>query len=135
VPTIKGTNPSTTGDLLLTITGGVAGQKIQANVTVSLAQNIGTTTAADTAVWQDSAGNSAQGIKGVNTYTFTNVTIPQPGTGQSLDVKIANMKINGAQAGGAAGGLVDVSAVVAITGPTPIALTGVPAIVARVQPG
>jgi hypothetical protein len=138
VASVKRTNPSVVGDLRVTIAGGVAGQKIQGDITVTLSQNIGKTAANDTAQWSDSAGNTVAAKKGTganaNVYTFANVTIPQPGPGQTATVKIANMKIDASKIvpGNTAQ---DITAFLAISSAPAVAVSGVPQVVGTVPHG
>jgi hypothetical protein len=128
---------ATTADILLNITGGTAGQKITANVTVLLSMNLGAGPANDTAVWTPSVGTAVNASKGGNSYTFTGVIVTAPGTGPALQVKIANMKVDASQAPGS-NSQIDVLANVTITpGAGEPALNPVPnsVLVARVLPG
>lgn len=134
VPIIRSPNTTAVGDLLLSIKGGTAGQKIQANVVITLSQNLANTPATDTAHWDDSAGNSATAVKGANTYTFSNIMIVQPGPGAAFEVKLTNMKVDAtrmirAQQAGL------ITAFVAISAPVTISITNPTQSVAQVIPG
>jgi hypothetical protein len=135
-PNIPPRNPAPVGDLVFTISGGVAGQKVQGNVTVILSLPIGATPATDTAQWADAQGNVAAATKAGNTYTFTGVSIVQPGAGASFDIKIGNMKVDASKAAAPAGPF-PVTALLAIAGAPFSSITGTtpPPVVARVLPG
>lgn len=127
-----------TGDLLLTFTGGNAGQKITANVTVFLSLNLAATAANDTAVWSPSMGTSVSASKAGNAYTFSGVIIIAPGGGAQFQVKITNMKVDASQALSSTGAPVDVlSSISMVPSPGDPALNPVPpqVVVARVLPG
>ncbi len=116
-----------TGELALMISGGAAGQKVVADITVILSANIGSTSAADTAVLASSEGN-VNATKAGNSYTFTGVVIVLPGSTGSFTIKIGKMKINATSATGA--GAIPVMANVSIaTTPGDPLLTPTPAAV------
>jgi hypothetical protein len=134
----RGNRAAAAGVLLLTITGGTAGQKITANVTVFLSLNLGVGAANDTAIWTPSNGPAVNASKSANSYTFTGVTIIAPGAGAPLQVKITNMKVDTSQVTGAGNASTDVLASVSmVPGPGDPALNPIPpqVVVARVLPG
>jgi hypothetical protein len=139
VPNLPRSNRNAqTADLLLTVTGGTAGQKINATVTVLLSLNLGAAAANDTAVWSTSAGASVNASKSGNAYTFSGVSIIAPGAGAPFQIKIVNMKVDASLAP-AGNNNIDVQASVNITSTTPGDPTLVPVpnpiVVARVLAG
>jgi hypothetical protein len=133
----RGNRAAATGDLLLNVAGGNAGQKINANVTVFLSLNV-STAATDTAIWSSSQ-QTVNASKSGNSYTFTGVSIVAPGTGAPFQVKIANMKVDTTQVGGAGNAATDVLANITMVTVTPgdPPLVPIPpqVVVARVLPG
>jgi hypothetical protein len=66
VPTLT-PSQAAVGDLQISVTGGTPGQKIKADITVVLSQNLAQTAATDTAVCKSATG-AINGSKGPNSY-------------------------------------------------------------------
>jgi len=124
-----------TGDLLLAVQGGTAGQNIKANITVILSVDLGV--GPTTAVCTPSTGPAINASKSANTYSFAGVTITTPGSSGTFQFTIRNMKIDASKAPGVNNNT-DVTASITITpAPGDPALVPVPSqgVVATVLPG
>lgn len=138
-PTLPRSNRNgATGDLLLVVQGGAAGQNIKANVTVVMSVDLGVGPATDTAIWTPSAGGAVNASKSANAYTFTGVTIIAPGSGTPFQITITNMKIDASKAAPGGNNNTNVIANVTITpasGDPALAPVPSQAVVASVLPG
>jgi hypothetical protein len=130
-PTGKPDPMSPLAGLSITISGGTAGQRMNANVAVYLNTNLAVVP--DTALLVDASGATISAAKTANAYSFFNVQFEQPGAGATRVYTIKNMMANTASIPMPATGPAQVIAMVAITGAVPLPLSNPSQIVGLVS--
>jgi Tol biopolymer transport system component len=123
---------SSLASLIITVSGGTAGQRTTANVAVYLNTNLAIVP--DTALLMDASGATIAAGKTANAYTFLNVQLEQPGAGGTSVYTIKNMKANTASMPIPGTGSAQVTAMAAITGAIPFPLNNPIQTVALVSP-
>lgn len=134
VPTVPPGNPSRTGDLRIIITGGTAGQQLQANVAVFLNQNTAPLTA-QAQITDEATGAGVAGTRAQNSYTFLNVSISQPGASGQRALRISGMAVEAQLPPGGTAPTEDVQALVTLTSATPVPLNPTSQVVLRIRRG
>jgi Tol biopolymer transport system component len=111
---------SSLAGLIITISGGTAGQRMTANVAVYLNTNLAVVP--DTALLMDASGATIAAGKTANAYTFLNVQLEQPGAGSTSVYTIKNMRADTTSIPIPGTGSAQVTAMVTITGAVPFPL-------------